>query len=813
MRVSTSLSRAGLDLASSTTSRIPHLRLHILARQPRSKIRSPPVLTRNRQERWLHSSPRNLSSLSSLNEDAQDLHQEPCAEEIESARPSSLESDAPETKYSQLHDILQERHPERVLFALLDPSLGHSFVQRADPTAFTSALTALDPHYLIEPIKEVYRFIKPSLTSDPTYRWVRHIGSRFESFSVQLYTIVGLRREAGRKLTLDDYRHLLDCARCMGHVPMAKQMMWKMMKEDGVEPDLHCYNHFMEAHCWSHAWSKSEQWRLRVTPRILQLRSRYQRRPDLKGHRTGPSGLRYKMLALFKEMVVKGFKADESTFTTLMTAMGRENDLAGAKSILRSVYNVDVDLLQQVDEEEVETPTFYENDSPLRPSAQLLFTIAHVWGSNNEPALAYTLVDYLSRQYDIQIPFRVWMQLVEWTFVLGLRRSGAEIRQGQDLGQVSHEMLETLWEAMTDAPHYVGPDNPMLTMRARAKRDVLELDETMTILEDAREKLDAGRRQLLGLSEQVMDWIHRWIKDARTDDILTTEWYELRRAFIMGTLETDRDLQLLITASRQVFTEFHWPEFAPPEVRRDRGHPERERLWREFSLGYQSRLLEWERRRLPSLLDGWGEYFPNSLLYKTSGGYIAINGKKHRTGLLEGIWESQMRKNGIVRAAIDTDNYNQMIEGMRRLPGVMEGYEQYCFVCETADHKPEDCTAQSGVESDSLVVRSGSDLEMTRMRGSHSYFVTDAITWGSEKNADPETSAPLRRKTERALDGQGRRAQLTPGKRQTGPLEGDASETFLEGHLTANSSGTSRAVSPSASDSGVPQVPADGGRA
>ena len=757
MRACTPLSRAGLDLASSTTSRIPHLRLHISAQRPRHNSRSPSIFPGNKRQRWLHTSPPSFSSSVGLSGDVEDLLQEPQPEAVENAQSSRRESYAAQTKYSQINDILDERHPERVFFGLLDPTIGHTFIQRAAPAAFTDAFTALDPHYLIEPFKEVYRFIKPSLTSDPTYRWVRHIGDRFASFSIQLYTIIGMRRDAGHKLTLDDYRHLLDCARTMGHLPMARHVMLKMMKEDGIKPDLECYNHLMEAHCWSHAWSKSEQWRLRVTPRILEIRGKYWRQPDLKGHRTGLSGLRHKMLDLFKKMVAEGFKGDETTFTALMTAMARESDLAGAKSILRSVYNIDVDLLQQVDEEEVETPTFYEADSPLRPSARLLFTVAHVWGSNNETALAFKLMDYISRQYDLQIPFRVWIHLLEWTFLLGLRRSGTEIRQGQDLGQVPHQTLEKLWEAMTDAPHYVEPDSRMLTIRARAQRDALKLDEALESLKDAKEKLDAGRRQLFGITEQILGWIDRWIADGRTDDILPAEWFDLRRTFLMETLRTDRDLQLVITASRQIFKEFHWPEYAPPDVRRERGDPQREKLWNEWNSGYRSRLLEWERRRLPSLLEDYAEYFPNSMLYKTSGGYLAIEGKEHRTTAVAESWSGQMRKNGIIRAAIDTDNYREMVEGMRRLPGVMKAYEQYCFICESAEHSTESCTAGSDGQPDSIVIRDGTDWEMTRMRGSRSYFVTDAITSDAETKADPVTRAHLRWKMMKPWDGYDRR--------------------------------------------------------
>jgi hypothetical protein len=146
------------------------------------------------------------------------------------------------------------------------------------------------------------------------------------------------------------------------------------------------------------------------------------------------------------------------------------------------------------------------------------------------------------------------------------------------------------------------------------------------------------------------------------------------------------------------------------------------------------------------------------MLYKTSGGYIAINGKEHRTAVLAEIWKGQMRKNGIIRAAIDTDNYYQMVEWMRRLPGVMKDYERYCFVCESAEHSPEDCTAQSNRPLDSFVKGTGTDREMTKMRGSRSYFVTEAITSDDKTRADPQTRAQLRRKAVKRSDGYGQRA-------------------------------------------------------
>jgi hypothetical protein len=325
-----------------------------------------------------------------------------------------------------------------------------------------------------------------------------------------------------------------------------------------------------------------------------------------------------------------------------------------------------------------------------------MFSVAHVWGSNNEAALAFKLVDYISRQYNMEIPFDVWMHLLEWTFVLGLRRSGTEIRQGQHQGQVPHDTFERLWEAMTDAPHYVKPDYAMLSLRARIERDALKLDETLATLKEARERLDARRRRLSGLSKQVMGWIDCWIQDGRDGEIPPVEWYDLRRSFLMESLKADRDLQLLINAVWWLLKEFHWPQYTPPRVRHERDEQRRAQLWNEWNSDYRSRLLEWERRRLPSLVEDYVEYLPKTLLYKTSGGYVAIQTKKHRRAVAKEIWGDQTRDNGIIRAAIDTNDYEQMVEGMRRLPRVLKDYENHCFFCKAPGHRTEDCTLTKG---------------------------------------------------------------------------------------------------------------------
>ena len=412
-------------------------------------------------------------------------------------------------------------------------------------------------------------------------------------------------------------------------------MVWQsLIPQFGLqrELDAHAYNCYTEAICWSNAFSKTEQWRLRVTPRILGLRRGMNPPPDLSGHRAGPIGLRHETLVYFRRMVEQKLDGDEETFTNLMVAMGREGDLSGAKSILKSVYNIDVDLLLQVDEEEVETPTSYESDSPLRPTVRLLFTVAHVFGSNNDIVLAFKLVDFVSRQYDLRIPFNVWMHLYNWAFVLSLRRSSAKKRQGQTIGHVPYTFLDTLWTEMTDEPHNIKPDVVMYTHRARSMRDRGMLPESAENIQAARAKFRETRGTAQRLSEELL---------TLTDHLLTThlpgnpqylvpaEWLHLRREFVLSSLVEDRDLQLLIVTIRLTLTEQSWP-----------GH------------GYYK---DWERRQLPDLIADFAEYLPNTLIYKTLGGRIEMTGlKSTRVAAAKHDMRMSMR-NGLLRAHVDRD--------------------------------------------------------------------------------------------------------------------------------------------------------------
>jgi Mitochondrial ATPase expression len=615
--------------AHQTSSRIPHLKLHILARQSRRNSESLPKPSSLVQQRCVHAAAPfyGLSGFFSRHHQETDQIQQKDTAVNAFSNENSIKS----LEHETLESILGEAHPERVLYTLLCTIEGKRFVQRAEPESFASAFCSIDPWHLLEPLKNVYRDMKPSLATQPKYRWVRAIEERLETLSEQLKEIVRSRRSAGHRLTKDVCSHLLHCARVLGDGAMARDIWQVMMPEEGLASvlDLRAYNCFTEAICWSHAFSKAEQWSFRVVPPTQSIRNSGNPPLQFSGHQVGRLGLRHESLVTFRRMVGQNIEGDEETFTNLMIAMGREGDLSGAKSILKSVYNIDVDLLLEVDEEEVETPTFYESDSPLRPSPRLLYTIAHVFGSNNEISLALKLVDFVSRQYDLRIPFSVWMHLLDWAFVLSLWRTGVDQRRGWARGRVLPAIMDTLWREMTDEPHNIKPDVVMHIRRARSYRDRGLLRESLKHIHSANDLFnqtygEAERlgNDLLAFSDQIIQHT-----SATPSQILPAAWFDLRHSFVLSSFLEDRDLQMIMVEIRLMLQEERWPEHGGRKG--------------------------WERRRLPDLIAEFTGYLPNTLVYRTRGGTIEIAGLKQVRIDAKKTEIGMSRRNGLLRSHFD----------------------------------------------------------------------------------------------------------------------------------------------------------------
>lgn len=560
----------------------------------------------------------------------------------------------------RMRDLLKEGHPEKVHFALRNHNLTRDFVRNANNAMFTHALRLLDAEELFGDYKHVYRHMRPSLMTQPVFRFIRNLETRFQTFAEDLERIVDLRRTAGHRINLDTCNLVLKAAQVMGHAPLANYVFDSFMPENGIQPDLDSYNFLMEAMCWNHVFTKSEWPEVRVTRSRLRIRrARNRSAPErFSGHKVDlqedsepatNKGLRVAVLTKFRELVTKGFHGDEATFTNVMLAMGREGDLAGVKSILKSVWNVDVDMLATYDEEEIESPTFYEEGTPLRPTSRLLFTIVHVFGTNNQVGLAFVLLDYISRNYDLAIHYDAWHELCVWTRVLSAYRSQAQKRKGEAEGQVDWRVFERLWQVMTDKPHNVTPDMPLLGLRTANLHRARMLDDTVDAIRAMRALLEVTRERSVTLLWEILAGIET-MPDHGMENFLPARFFQMRHDFIIASQTYERDLQEVIVATRRMLSLRFWAG----------GREE----------------LEWATRRLPTLLIEFADRAPNTVSYDVPTGHIEMKFIGNRQDVL--IDSRLVEKTifhdttwlAVARQLLDTDDHEVLA---LRLPMIMPG--------------------------------------------------------------------------------------------------------------------------------------------
>lgn len=508
-------------------------------------------------------------------------------------QPSPIQTELSSSAQAEFQRILDERHPMRVLHALLDPVIGDAFIKTAPPSAFVEVLHILDPRYFFDPLKDIHRWIEA---------WVRRISgirdtdSYSNEFARNIDTILSKRMAAGHRLGLHEYNYLLHCARVLGRSPIARDA-WASMKLDHVTPNLESYNCFMEASVWAGAYHRGERWKLQVNKYSFETRQQTRKPIRFRGHGTGKHGLSFSMLGVFQRMASNGVEGNELTFTNLLVAMGRNRDMEGVKQLLKSTWKIDLDLLQELDEEELETPTFYEEGSPLKPSVKLLQAIAHVYGINSDIETGLQLVDFVSRQYNLTVPKEVWSELLEWSYVLQTYRGEYHTRDFEPFGTLlPPDAVDSIWQMMLDEPYKIEPDLPMCSLETKAMRNAKDLDKTLEAMRRARThfeqsvaRQDRLRREAYRINTEVRQEYREAMARAPGHVpafyILPAKWFDIRREVMLAELTETRDRHLLWRDARRLVENFR-----PPNDPLD---------------------PDWWYRDLPKLVKEWEAHLPN----------------------------------------------------------------------------------------------------------------------------------------------------------------------------------------------------------
>ncbi|KXG47666.1 ATPase expression protein 2, mitochondrial [Penicillium griseofulvum] len=311
------------------------------------------------------------------------------------------------------------------------------------PTVFIEALHLLSPAHFVVPYRELHHTL---------HGWgvlmdgVKTLEATFDKFTEDLLTIIQYRSEAGHLPQLAEYTHLLDCAQAMGNGPLV-QALWAGMYSNGVTPDAACYNHYMSGLVWDHCYVGKEKYNTRIVPYSYKKRRMPDATPGHRGYGTAAYSTKGSVLDIFSQMSQSGLSGDVQTYINILLAAARVGDAKAAKNTLKAVWNVDVDAIMTKDNSMLPPITPYETWSGLYPNENLLFAVAHVFGTNNDMHAAMRTVDYIASSYDITISARVWSELLERTFTLSKQHKRRQAQDGRK-GQVPRDMVREVFHIL-----------------------------------------------------------------------------------------------------------------------------------------------------------------------------------------------------------------------------------------------------------------------------------------------------------------------------------------------------------------------------
>ena len=355
----------------------------------------------------------------------------------------------------RIAELLRQRDSYGLFCFLAEVSVDSRLLGSIPQTTVSEIIRCLDPQDFLESYTSIYRDLFPHRFV--TYGNLRTLlSSLMEDYTLVMGRILQSRAQPGQNLAFQKAKMLLNIACAFRNERLASGI-WAEMLSSRLEPDVDCYNNFFEAICWSNALDPSERMKLRVLNYTKAKRQQENHASrvwkSLCGYRIG---VKARVSSEFANMAERGTVADAKTYSLLMTAFAREGDLESVKLILQKVWGVDVTTIMN-EGDEFSKPVDVPQGSPLYPTPDLLFTVAHVFGSNNELSACLRVVDHISRRFSILITQKVWQEMLEWAFVLTVPRPNNTKNQDARIGQLPIKSVTNLWEVMVAPPYGCKP--------------------------------------------------------------------------------------------------------------------------------------------------------------------------------------------------------------------------------------------------------------------------------------------------------------------------------------------------------------------
>ncbi|KAJ5411536.1 uncharacterized protein N7487_005895 [Penicillium crustosum] len=521
--------------------------------------------------------------------------------------------------------VLENGQPNQVREAMANPRSAE-LVGSLAPTVFIEALHLLSPAHFVIPYRDLHHTL---------HWWVvltlglKTLEAVFDKFTRDLLTIIQYRTVAGHPPQLAEYTHLFDCAQAMGNGPLITAL-WDGMHANNVTPDAVCYNHYMSALVWNHCYIGKEEYNTRITPHSYRKRRMIDPNPGYRGYATGWNSVKGTVLDIFSQMSQDGFPGDVQTYINVLLASARVGDMKAIKNTLKTVWNVDVDaILAEGDDSKLPPVTPYDTWSGLYPTEQLLFAVAHAFGTNNDIYAAMRTVDFMASSYNITISGKVWSELFQRTFALSKVHKRTQAEDGRK-GQVARELVRDMFQILTTEPYNVPATVQMYRYMTQTNRMDGNLEACKTDMRKAYEILSQTRSKRKEARDTVMQCMQPVLHSMRAPPmdngkqsrhpIHYQRWkgmkpdLSLLQCPLLAEAINTYDLLRL-----EVFQQIYQIQrMAHSVITTDK--------WSDISL------KAWELQERPKLLEEWKDFLPERIRYEYRDGEVGTVNFQGNTG-------------------------------------------------------------------------------------------------------------------------------------------------------------------------------------
>ncbi|KAI6087203.1 hypothetical protein F4821DRAFT_115653 [Hypoxylon rubiginosum] len=447
---------------------------------------------------------------------------------------------------------LQQRDTRRLLLylkqivSLSDVEL-RELVATIPRTTFTEFLRSLDPLCVARDVDPT----GPALITVGVYQ-VLNMQSAIDDWGVRkiysqllqrMLVLAGALKDSGQALQIEEYICLLRCAGAASD-PAGAKLLWDDLRQSQASDWRHseAFTEFISARFLTRPlYTSHDKARRMVTPRNLHrsrlLLSRHRvyrldrlrfdtRRRKLNFGLIKDQDYAEDLMRMLRKklppsrliFIIKedGYRINESLLCALMVAYGRVGSLRYIGSrILNDYFGIRMERLTYNKTPDIKTGKSEIENIPyrIRPTIRLMQAVVETYGSNGEIAVAFQLVDHISKTYHIKIPLSIWQDLLEWTYIMSCPPTSTAWKlAGMHSKIPSSSAVELIWNTMTSAPYHVQPSFDQYNIMIRSLLGRRQFRATLPLMRQAVHLYDAKCREyeeaVLGYVETLRDGVY-----------------------------------------------------------------------------------------------------------------------------------------------------------------------------------------------------------------------------------------------------------------------------------------------------------------